>query len=70
MPTKKPSKKTQITAARREYASLTRAYHKAGQKAAGTPKNSKVRRDYGALKAARNRVGRTLGKLTGIHKGR
>lgn len=70
MPTKRPSKKTQIATARREYRKLTRAFHAAGEEAAGTPKKSAARRDYAELKTARARAGRKLGMLTGVHKGR
>jgi hypothetical protein len=60
------SKRTLITAARRDYNKLDRAYHAAGKKALGKPKKSGVHKDYVALKRARNSAGRKLGKLTGI----
>jgi len=60
------SKRTLITAARRDYNKLDRAYHAAGKKALGKPKKSGVHKDYVALKRARNSAGRKLGKLTGV----
>ena len=66
MPTKRPSKRSQILAARKEYKKLDRAYHAAGKKAFGKPKKAAVHKDYAALKTARNAAGRRLGKLTGV----
>jgi hypothetical protein len=70
MPQKKPSKKTIIAQARREYGTLTRAYHKAGKKAMGKPERSAVKKDYRQIQRERTLAGRRLGKLTGAHKGR
>lgn len=70
MPTKRPSKRTQIAETRREYNKLRRAYHAAGKKAMGKPQKSEARKDYQLIKREVNRVGTRLGKLTGAHKGR
>lgn len=70
MPKKRTSKRTVVAAARREYNKLTRAYHKAGKKAAGKPERSTVKKEYRTIQRARTQVGRRLGKLTGVHKGR
>jgi len=70
MPTKRPSKKTLIANTRREYTKLRRAYHAAGRKALGKPKNSGVQKDYRLIKREVSRVGARLGRLTGSHKGR
>ena len=64
------SKKTRIAAARREYIKLTRDYHVAGRRAAGKPERSAVKKDYHLIQHERARVGRQLGRLTGVHKGR
>jgi hypothetical protein len=64
------NKKSRIAAARREYNRLTRAYHVAGKRAAGKPTSSTVKKDYRLIKRERERVGRQLGRLTGVHKGR
>jgi hypothetical protein len=70
MPKKKPSKRSIVLAARREYSKLTRAYHSAGKRAMGKPERSTVKKDYRKIQRARDLVGRRLGKLTGVHKGR
>lgn len=70
MPQKKPSKKTQIAQARSAYGKLTRAYHAAGNKAAGKPERSAVKKEYRQIQKARTQAGRKLGKLTGAHRGR
>lgn len=64
------SKKTLVRNTRREYDTLTRAFHKAGRAAFGKPESSKAKRDYREIQKERNRVGRRLGVLTGVHKGR
>jgi len=64
------SKKTAIRETRRAYDTLKRAYKKAGRAALGKPSGSKAKRDYRIIKGELNRVGRRLGKLTGVHKGR
>ena len=64
------SKKTRIAAARREYSKLTRAYHVAGRRAMGKPERSAVKKDYRLIQREREVVGRQLGRLTGVHKGR
>jgi len=66
MPTKRPSKRSLINAARREYGKVKRAYHAAGKKAFGKPANSKVKKEYRAIKRVYQTVGRKLGKLTGV----
>jgi hypothetical protein len=70
MPTKKPSKRSLVLAARREYGTLTRAYHKAGKKAMGKPERSAAKKEYRQIQRSRSMAGRKLGKLTGSHKGR
>lgn len=70
MPTKRQSKRALISATRREYNRLTRAYHKAGKRAMGKPERSAVKKDYRTIQRARATVGGRLGRLTGVHKGR
>ena len=54
-----------VKAARSEYSTIKRAYHKAGKAAFGKPGSSAVKRDYAALKREYKRVGAKLGRLTG-----
>jgi hypothetical protein len=70
MPKKKQSKRALVLETRREYNKLTRAYHKAGNKAAGKPERSGAKKDYRIIQKERQKVGRKLGLLTGAHRGR
>jgi hypothetical protein len=62
---KKRTSPAAVKAARSEYSSVKRAYHKAGKAAFGKPSSSKVKRDYHALKRAYKSAGSRLGRLTG-----
>jgi hypothetical protein len=66
----KQTKRAAITATRREYNQLTRAYHSLGKKAMGKPEKSAAKREYRKVQRERRFVGTRLGKLTGVHKGR
>ena len=62
---KKRTSPAAVKAARSEYSTVKRAYHKAGKLAFGKPSRSSVKRDYCALKSEYKRVGARLGRLTG-----
>ena len=62
---KKRTSPAVIKAARNEYGAAKRAYHRAGKLAFGKPSNSKVKRDYHAIRNEYRRRGARLGSLTG-----
>ena len=56
---------SQIAAARKEYQTAKRLYHKIGKQAFGKPSRSGVQRDYSTIKREYRRTGKQLANLTG-----
>jgi|WetSurMetagenome_2_1015567.scaffolds.fasta_scaffold345366_1 hypothetical protein len=60
-----PTKKKMPASLREEYATVKRAYHRAGKAAMGKPKTSTAQKDYQALKGHYRKVLRKVCKATG-----
>jgi hypothetical protein len=66
MPTAKKSLKSEIATTRREYEKLKRARRVIGKKAFGKPEHSPAKRDYHTVDREYKKVGKRLGRLTGL----